>query len=78
MGCHLQGAKNLRGKIRQKDVFHIPLSPKLDFQGLNETGGLAEGGGIFQMVCLYLGDIEKDVGSESPRYFPKRLFPQPL
>lgn len=26
----------------------------------------------------YPGDSEQDVGSESPRYFLKRLFPQPL
>lgn len=26
------------------------------------------------MVCLYPGVRERDVGSESPRYFLKRLF----
>lgn len=43
---------HLRGKKRPKDLFHIPLSPKLHFHGLSETGGLT-GGEIFQMVCLY-------------------------
>lgn len=68
---------HLRGKIRPKDLSHIPLSLKLNFHGLSETGGLTEGE-IFQMVCPYPGGSEQDVGSESPSYFLKRLFPQPL
>lgn len=76
---------HLRGKKRQKYLFHIPLSPKLISKdsvrlvGLLGWGGWGGGAvGIFKMVCLYSGDSEQDVGSESPRYFLKGLFPQPL
>lgn len=44
---------HLRGKIRQKYLFHIPLSPKLISKDSVRLAGLW-GGGIFQMICLTL------------------------